>query len=99
MHTACYFETPVESSSFDPYSLLAEFGFSSLLSQNPIAPIAMGTLTDIEASNALHEFTHQDGMLTEMGLWYLHTFWKHIARVSNEPSITGYTPNVSHKIP
>jgi len=76
------------SSSFDPYSLLAEFGFSSLLSQNPIAPIAMGTLTDIEASNALHEFTHQDGMLTEMGLWYLHTFWKHIARVSNEPSIS-----------
>jgi len=74
------------SASFDPYSVLMEFGFSLAPSQNPLAPLSAGVITSMEASNALHEFTHQDGMFSEMGQWYLHTFWKYVAELYKKPS-------------
>ena len=63
---------------FDPYQVLINFGFSHTA---PVPFLGIGGVKPHEVSNALHEFTHQDGMHSEMGLWYLHLFWKFMARV------------------
>ena len=71
-------ENAEQTASFDPYQILISFGFSAA---TPVPFVGLGVVKTYEISGALHEFTHQDGMHSEMGLWYLHAFWKFMARV------------------
>jgi hypothetical protein len=66
--------------SFNPYEVLIEWGFSNV---RPEPRLSLDVAKPIEISNALHEFTHQDGMYSEMGIRYLHVFWKFISEIES----------------
>ena len=68
------------NASFDPMESVIQWGFSRLA---PVPTLAMDFVTPRELSDALHEFTHQAGMQTSLGLWYLHAFWRLMAELAS----------------
>jgi len=68
------------TASFGIYDILINWG----LSKHQATPsLSLDFPSHFDFSNAIHECTHQCGMHTEMGLWYLHSFWKFMAEVCN----------------
>lgn len=71
------------SAHFNPYECIIDWGFPSL---TPLPSLKFDLLNPKELSTCIHEFTHLDGMNSEMGLWYLHYFWELISLVFSKKS-------------
>lgn len=69
-----------QTASFSPLDVLVNWGFSM---NQAVPSLYADLLQPPELTNALHEFTHQHAMFSEMGLWFLHNFWKFLAQAMN----------------